>query len=194
MNFLKKIVIAATLIVLPIASYAHERQVEVYEKADWHGISFGTKTVIDAAPSTIWYFLSKNEDYPKWNPFTPQAKTTFEVGTPIEFKVRLFRALPNSLIDQKETVARFDVNQSMCWKSNIISDANFNTLRCINLSINELGQTVLENSMRYEGFSWPLLFAFSSVSVYDGFEDLSLALKDLAENSDEILGEVTPAY
>lgn len=172
---------AAAAVVGSSLTFAADEPVEKYEHADWAGVSFGTRQVINASPQTIWAILKDISKYPEWNVFTPQVKTTFVVGSSIEFKVRLFRALPKALIDQKEVVTNFDENASMCWASNIISDANFNTYRCLNIDINEFGQTVFSNTMRYEGFSWPMLYAFSSGSVKDGFEDLSNALKARAE-------------
>lgn len=144
-------------------------------------ISFGTYQTVKASPQTIWSILADNEKYPEWNPFTPEAKTTFEVGSPIEFKVRLFRELPKLLYPQKETIARFDVNDTMCWQSSIINDVFFKSFRCINLQIIPNGHTRVTNSMFYTGLSAGVMFLFTSGSVNNGFEDLSKALKARAE-------------
>lgn len=143
--------------------------------------SFGTTQIVKASPQTIWSILADNEKYPQWNPFTPEAKTTFEVGTPIEFKVRLFRTLPKFLFPQKETVTRFDVNDTMCWESTIVSVEVFKSLRCINLQVNAEGNTKVTNSMFYGGLIADVILLFSRGSVTDGFEDLSNALKARAE-------------
>lgn len=155
--------------------------VSFYEQSEKLETNFGTRQVVKASPQTIWSILADNEKYPQWNPFTPEAKTTFELGTPIEFKVRLYRALPSFLYPQKETVVKFDVNQSMCWEWTFLSKGAFYTYRCISLSVNEQGDTVVENAMHYEGLMNELVLLFTKTSVNDGFEDLSNAIKERAE-------------
>jgi hypothetical protein len=110
-------------------------------------------------------------------PFTPVVETTFAVGTPLFMKVRLSRAFPDNLMDVYETVSDFYEYESMCWRSHQISVETFNTHRCYTVTQINAGQTLLENSMRYEGFIWPLVGAFTKISVMEGFEDVSYALK-----------------
>lgn len=144
-------------------------------------VSFGTYQTVKAQPQTIWSILADNEKYPQWNPFTPEAKTTFVVGSPIEFKVRLFRELPQFLYPQKETIARFDLNDTMCWQSTIINDMFFKSYRCINLQVIADGNTRVTNAMIYTGLTAEVMQLFTSGSVNNGFEDLSNALKTRAE-------------
>lgn len=176
---------ASALLVVSASSYAfnNDRQVDVYKDSELKGISFGTELVINATPETIWATLVDIDNYAQWNVFTPRVETSFEVGSPITLYVRLSRAFPNSLLEQKETVAVFEENSRMCWRSELVAAWNFNTFRCLEILTNDEGKTVLRNSMRYEGVSWPALYPLTLGSVMDGFEDLSVGLKGYLENN-----------
>lgn len=167
---------------LAASSLATANEIEKYKTADIHGMSFGTKLVIDAPVDQVWHQLIDTKSYPEWNPFTPVAETTFEVGTPIFMKVRLYREFPNNLLDVYETVADFYDYQKMCWKAHQLTVETFNSKRCYKVTPINGSQTLLENSMRYEGFLWPLVGAFTKLSVMNGFEDVSYALKKRLED------------
>lgn len=175
-------IMAMMLLGASFTSLAVERIVDTYKYSDSTSINYGTELVLDATPEQIWNALVDIDNYNVWNAFTPRVETTFEVDSPIILHVRLSRLFPNALIRQPETVAVFEENSRMCWKSKIISEANFNTFRCLEIDTNDEGQTVLRNTMRYAGFSRAFFYLFSSQSVYDGFEDLSIGLRTYLEN------------
>lgn len=139
-------------------------------------INFGNTETLGAPVSKVWSTLLDTDSYHEWNLFTPEVETTFEVGTPIVFKVRLSRAFPTSTITQKETVIDYQENEQMCWSANIISDFWFKSSRCI--VIEDAGETsVIRNEMNYKGVLAPVFYLLTKDSVNNGFEDLSIGLK-----------------
>jgi len=166
---------------LTLSTLAIGGDIEHYKSLDIKGMSFGTKLVIDAPVDSVWHELIDTSAFPEWNPFTPLAETTFAVGSPIFMKVRLHRVFPNSLLDVTETVVDFYDYQYMCWRAHQISEETFNSKRCYKVTAINGSQTLLENTMRYEGFLWPLVAAFTEISVKNGFEDVSYALKERLE-------------
>lgn len=145
-------------------------------------INFDTEKVIDASASVIWQHLVDIDAFPEWNPFTPRVETTFEIGSPIVMYVRLFRALPDFLIRQPETVVAFNENESMCWQSTLGSAFWFQSYRCYELEQTDENQTIIKNTMNYSGLLASLVYGFSSQSVLDGFRDVSTALKARVED------------
>jgi uncharacterized protein YndB with AHSA1/START domain len=39
---------------------------------------------IDAPPSVVWQVLTDLENYPQWNPFCVSARSTLQIGSPVE--------------------------------------------------------------------------------------------------------------
>ena len=54
---------------------------------------------IKASPQSVWQVLNDTANYPHWNPFVVACESTFEPGTAIIMKVKLF-----TTIRQKETI------------------------------------------------------------------------------------------
>ncbi|MEM8594292.1 MAG: SRPBCC domain-containing protein [Pseudomonadota bacterium] len=154
-----------------------------YSHSDKTGLSFGTQQTINASINTVWDTLTNVNAYPEWNPFTPIVKTSFEIGSPIKFKVRLLRSLPNQHISQMETVSDFTPHSLMGWRSQQGDGSRFRTHRCFHLSAIDDSRTLVENSMRYEGSLWRLFALISKHSVLNGFEDISQALATRCANA-----------
>ena len=59
---------------------------------------------INAPADRVWQVITKIEDYPQWNSFVEECKTTFEVGSEIKMKVRMF---PFFAVHQTETITQY---------------------------------------------------------------------------------------
>ena len=44
---------------------------------------------INAPADFVWGVLTGLEQYAEWNPFTPQVRTDFKIGSPVYLKVRM---------------------------------------------------------------------------------------------------------
>ena len=66
---------------------------------------------IDAPAGLIWEVLTDVERYGEWNPFTPQARTDFRVGSPAHLLVRMGPAK----VRITETVSAFEAPRLIAW-------------------------------------------------------------------------------
>jgi len=56
---------------------------------------------IEASAETVWQAIVRLEKYAEWNPFVVACRSTLEVGSPIDMKVRLFDTFTQK---QRETI------------------------------------------------------------------------------------------
>jgi hypothetical protein len=62
------------LCLVTLSSLAISDELERYKFADIHGMSFGTKLVIDAPLDQVWHTLTDIQSYPEWNPLRRLSK------------------------------------------------------------------------------------------------------------------------
>lgn len=67
---------------------------------------------IDAPVGFVWDILTDVERYGEWNPFTPQARTDFTIGSPAHLVVRMGPAKMRIT----ETVCAFDPLRLIAWR------------------------------------------------------------------------------
>ena len=60
---------------------------------------------INAPAAVVWQVITKIEDYPQWNSFVVECKTSFEVGSEIKMKVQMF---PFFAVHQSETITQYE--------------------------------------------------------------------------------------
>lgn len=67
---------------------------------------------IDAPVGFVWDVLTEVERYVEWNPFTPQAQTDFEIGSPAHLLVRM----GPTKVRITETVSAFEEPRLIAWR------------------------------------------------------------------------------
>lgn len=66
---------------------------------------------IEAPVGLVWEVLTDVERYGEWNPFTPQARTDFRIGSPAHLLVRMGPAK----VRITETVSAFEAPRLIAW-------------------------------------------------------------------------------
>ena len=66
---------------------------------------------IDAPIEVVWDVLTDVGNYGRWNPFTPQARTDFAIGSPVRLLVRMG---PTNL-KITETVCAYEKPRLIAW-------------------------------------------------------------------------------
>ena len=69
------------------------------------------RILIDAPVGLVWDVLTDVEQYGEWNPFTPQARTDFKIGSPADLLVRMGPAK----VKITETVCAFEEPRLIAW-------------------------------------------------------------------------------
>lgn len=134
---------------------------------------------IDATPETVFDILTDLDQYPDWNPFTPQIESTLEIGAPVRMQVRLSHS--GKLSQQIEFVTANERPTRLCWGANLPWRFLIRADRCQTLV------SIGESRTRYictdaiSGWLTPLVIRFFGPAMQRGFEDCALALKKRAE-------------
>ncbi|MRI33972.1 hypothetical protein EOPP23_13330 [Endozoicomonas sp. OPT23] len=136
---------------------------------------YSDEIVINAPVELVWDILVNLEEYHKWNPFCPEAKSTLEIGSPIVMKVKL----GEYMTDQTEYVTEVKPYKSLSWRTEIngISDGHrTQTLEkvdgnsCSYLSVDRFSGTNVE----------PMLAKYGAL-VEAGFNECAYGLKSFSE-------------
>ena len=71
---------------------------------------------IEAPKSIVWDVITDLDSYPSWNKFVVTCRSTLEVGSAIDMKVKL---LPFMAINQKETILANDEGEFLEYGVNM---------------------------------------------------------------------------
>ena len=137
-----------------------------------------TKPIEIAAPAElVWEVLIDTAAYSQWNSFTPEADSSFEIGTPARLLVRMwpghFRIT--------ETVCAFEKPRLLAWSRPFGWSWLLFALR--EQHIEALGENhcSYHNIDHLSGLLAPLVRLTHGVYIRRGFTDAGLGLKTFAE-------------
>jgi hypothetical protein len=134
---------------------------------------------IDAPAALVFALLTNLRDYPRWNPFTPKAVSTLELGAPIDMQVRL---LPYYTKAQREFVTELSpLRRRVAWGMHMGRPDWGRGHRTQEVVVvdSERCRYVCEDNIG--GQLRPLIIRFFGGAMQRGFDDVGRALKAEAE-------------
>lgn len=132
---------------------------------------------IEAPAHAVWRVLVDLDGYGRWNPFTPAARSTLEVGAPIDMKVALW----SGLRDQRELIRAVEPDRRLCWGARIAGGLVHGE-RCQTLEPLGPDRTRYVTEDRISGPLMPLVMVLYGRSMRKGFEGVARGLKAYCES------------
>jgi hypothetical protein len=132
---------------------------------------------IDRGIDPVWQILLDLDHYSDWNPFTPRAESTLEIGAPVRLDVRLRGA---KLSRRVEIVSAAEPRR-LCWGMTMGAPFLLKAERCQILTPIDEHRTRYLTEDRISGLLAPLLIGLFGGAMERGFMDCASALKKRAE-------------
>lgn len=132
---------------------------------------------IDAPIDVVWEVLTRVEDYGKWNPFTPEARTDFTIGSPAHLRVRM----AGGGIRITETVCAYERPRLIAWNRAFVTPRLLFAVREQHLEPRDESSCWYRNSDRLTGVLAPVVFLCFGQYMRRGFSDVGEGLKRYAE-------------
>ena len=132
---------------------------------------------INAPIDFVWGVLTEVEKYGEWNPFTPQARTDFKIGSPAHLRVRMGPAR----MKITENVCAFEKPRLIAWTKTF--GANWFLLAVREQHLEPVSETSCNyhNTDRLTGVLAPIVLLFWGGYMHRGFSDVGEGLKRYAE-------------
>ena len=132
---------------------------------------------INAPIDFVWAVLTEVDKYSQWNPFTPQARTDFSIGSPANLLVRMGPAK----FKITESVCAFEKPRLIAWKKKF--GASWLLLAVREQHLKQVGETSCRyhNTDRLTGMLAPMVLACFGSYMRRGFDDVAEGLKEYAE-------------
>lgn len=134
---------------------------------------------IDAPADLVFAILADLPGYARWNPFTPKAVSTLQIGAPVDMQVRL---LPYYTKAQREFVREFSpLRRRVAWGMHM-GKADWGrgarTQEIVRID-DQRCRYVCEDNIG--GRLRPLIISLFGGAMQRGFDDVGVALKKEAE-------------
>ena len=132
---------------------------------------------IDAPIDVVWTVLTAVDKYGEWNPFTPQARTDFTIGSPAHLRVRM----GPTTFGITESVCAFDEPRLIAWKREF--GARWLLLAVREQHLDPAGKTSCSyhNTDRLTGVLAAMVLVCFGAYMRRGFADVAEGLKAYAE-------------
>ena len=137
------------------------------------------RTQITAPADHVWDILTDVERYGEWNPFTPQARTDFRIGTPAHLLVRM----GSTRMRITEIVCAFEPTRLIAWKKAFGPSWLLLAVREQRLEPVNEGNCAYHNTDRLTGILAPIVFLCFGRYMRRGFNDVGKGLKRFAEST-----------
>ena len=132
---------------------------------------------IDAPIGLVWEVLTDVERYGEWNPFTPQARTDFRIGSPAHLLVRMGPAE----VRITETVSAFEAPRLIAWGKAFGARWLLAAMRAQHLEPAGATSCFYHNTDRMTGVLAPLVLLCFGGFMRAGFTDAGEGLKRRSE-------------
>ena len=132
---------------------------------------------IHAPAEVVWDVLTDVGNYRRWNPFTPQARTDFTIGSPVKLLVRM--GPMNVRIT--ETVCAYEKPRLIAWNRAFGARRLLFALREQHLEPLDDSSCRYHNTDRLTGLLAPMVFRCFGGYMRRGFDDVGEGLKRYAE-------------
>ena len=132
---------------------------------------------INAPIDFVWAVLTEVGKYSQWNPFTPEVRTDFSIGSPANLLVRMGPAK----FRIAECVCAFESPRLIAWKKKF--GAPWLLLAVREQHLERVGETscIYHNTDRLTGMLAPMVLVCFGSYMRRGFHDVAEGLKEYAE-------------
>lgn len=132
---------------------------------------------IAAPAAVVWGVLTDPENYGAWNPFTPEARTDFRIGSPAHLRVRMGPAT----FPMIQTVCTFEEPRRIAWRKTFGARWLLANLREQRLEPAGDGGCTYRNTETLTGLLAPAVFLLFGGYMRRGFNAAGAGLKRYAE-------------
>ena len=132
---------------------------------------------IDAPIDLVWTVLTEVDKYGAWNPFTPQARTDFTIGSPAHLLVRMGPAT----FRISEKICAFEKPRLIAWKKEFGARWLLLAVREQHLEAGNESSCSYFNTDRLTGVLAPIVLVCFGGYMRRGFADVAEGLKAYAE-------------
>ena len=132
---------------------------------------------IDAPAGLVWQVLKDVERYGEWNPFTPQVRTDFRIGSPAHLLVKMGPAK----VRIAETVSAFEEPRLIAWGKTFGARWLLAAVREQHLEPVSEASCRYHNTDRLTGLLAPLVLLCAGGYMRVGFTDVGEGLKRQSE-------------
>ncbi len=132
---------------------------------------------INAPIDVVWAVLTDVDRYGEWNPFTPEVRTDFKIGSPVDMQVTMGRRM----LDITEYVCAFEEPRLIAWQKAFGPRWWLHALREQHLKPLSETSCSYYNSDRLTGVMAPVVAVSSGGYMRRGFESVATGLKTQAE-------------
>ena len=133
---------------------------------------------IKAPKDIVWDVISGLDDYPSWNKFVVTCRSTLEVGSEIEMKVKLFSFME---ITQKETILANDDSGFLEYGINMPSGMLSSSRKHI-LTETGTNSTNYESIFVLKGRLSPVVGFLVGSQLKRGFSDMTSGIAERAQD------------
>jgi len=143
-----------------------------------------TQITINASPEIVWNILMDFKSYPQWNPFIKLIEGEIIVGKKI--KAHLQPPGAKGMVF-KPTVLKVEQNKTFVWLGHLLMPGLFDGEHIFELMNNNDGSTTFIQREKFNGILVPLFKKMLDTNTMNGFNQMNLKLKELAESKTNIL-------
>lgn len=133
---------------------------------------------IDAPASVVWEVIVDLASYGEWNPFVPEASSSFVVGEPIEMRVQMFDSF---MQPQRETVLDYVEGERFRYG---VAGMPLGAIRSSRLHVAQPlgnGRCAYRSHFELSGWLAPLVELLLGARMKRGFDSMADALEVRAE-------------
>ncbi len=132
---------------------------------------------INAPIDVVWDILTDVENYGRWNPFTPQARTDFTIGSLVHLRVRIGL----ETINIAETICAYERPRLIAWSKAFGTRWLLLAVREQHLELLDETSCSYHNTDRLTGMLAPIVYLCFGGYMRRGFLDVGEGLKGYAE-------------
>lgn len=132
---------------------------------------------IEAPAAFVWDILIDVENYHRWNPFTPRARTDFRIGSAVRLRVRMGPLK----MPMTETMSAFEPTRLIAWGKTFGARWLLAAVREQHLEAESGTSCVYHNTDRLSGVLAPIVLRYFGGFMRRGFTDAGKGLRRYAE-------------
>ena len=135
---------------------------------------------IDAPAERVWQVIVDLDRYPEWNPFVVSCRSTLEVGSPIDMRVRVF---PFFAQPQRETIFEHVPGRRLCYGVPRNATGALESRRCHHVEALGPARSRYTSRFELEGWMAPVVRALLGGCLRRRFGEMSAAIGTRTESS-----------
>ena len=136
------------------------------------------RITIGAPASFVWSVLTDFDKYSEWNPFTPYAQTTLQIGSPVRLKVRMWPGHRQII----ESVRAVEPPHLLSWNKAFPHRSILFAVRNQIIESDSQLSCVYYNTDSLSGFISQVIGPMFRRYMNVGFNDVGVALKERSES------------